>query len=136
MRSYSELIKLTTYDERLHYLELFGEVGKDTFGFDRYLNQNFYRSREWKQARAQTILRDNGFDLGLLDYPIPDGEKILIHHMNPMTKDDILKHPDILLDTEYLISVTHHTHNLIHYGYDNVQPYEYKPRSRNDTLLW
>ena len=134
IRCYSELITLPTYKERFNYLQLNGQVGQDTFGFDRYLNQNFYRSREWKRLRDQIILRDNGCDLGVEGYEIYG--RVLIHHMNPITIRDIETMSDYLLNPEYLICTTHNTHNAIHYGDESLLclgPIERKP---NDTCPW
>lgn len=134
IRCYSELITLPTYKERFNYLQLNGQVGQDTFGFDRYLNQNFYRSREWKRLRDQIILRDNGCDLGIPGYEIYG--RVLIHHMNPITIRDIETMSDYLLNPEYLICTTHNTHNAIHYGDESLLclgPIERKP---NDTCPW
>lgn len=134
IRCYSELIKLPTFEERYKYLRLSGYVGSETFGFDRYLNQIFYRSQKWKSIRDQVIIRDNGCDLGLEGYDIYG--KILIHHMNPITLQDIERESDFLLNPEYLICVTHQTHNAIHYGDENLlvkAPIERKP---NDTCPW
>ena len=134
IRCYSELIALPTYKERFNYLQLNGQVGQDTFGFDRYLNQNFYRSREWKRLRDQIILRDNGCDLGVEGYEIYG--RVLIHHMNPITIRDIETMSDYLLNPEYLICTTHNTHNAIHYGDESLLclgPIERKP---NDTCPW
>lgn len=137
MKTYSELIQFSNYADRVAYLQLNGAVGEDTFGFDRYLNQRFYRSKEWKSVRNEVILRDNACDLGLEDLPIPDGEPILIHHMNPVTKDDILSHSFDILNPEYLISVTRQTHNLIHYGFQNGATIpETLERMPGDTKLW
>lgn len=134
LRSYSELIQLPTYEERYRYLRLQGRVGKDTFGFDRYLNQNFYRSAEWRRVRDQVIVRDNGCDLGMEDRMIYG--KIYIHHMNPITDKDILNATDILLNPEYLICVTHATHNAIHYGDENQLILGPVVRRPNDTCPW
>ena len=106
MRTYSELIKLPTLAERFEYLKLGGVIGEDTFGFERYLNQNFYRSAVWKKIRNQVIIRDNGCELGLEDYPIAG--RIIIHHMNPVDSDDIIHQRDILLNPEFLICVGNH----------------------------
>lgn len=137
MKAYSELMQFSNYADRVAYLKLNGEVGEDTFGFDRYLNQRFYRSNEWRSVRNEVIIRDNACDLGLEDFPIPDGEPILIHHMNPVTKDDILSHSLDILNPEYLICVTRKTHNLIHYGFQagdvQQEPIERMP---GDTKLW
>lgn len=134
IKTYSELITLPTFEERYEYLRLKGVVGKDTFGFDRYLNQNFYRSAEWKKIRDFVIVRDNGCDLGIEDRVIYG--KILIHHMNPITDQDIIHATDALLNPEYLISVTHTTHNAIHYG--DVDLLVTKPivRTKHDTCPW
>lgn len=137
MKKYSDLIQFSTYSDRIKYLQLNGSVGEDTFGFDRYLNQRFYKSNEWKSIRNTVILRDNACDLGLEDLPIPNGEPILIHHLNPITKDDILNGSPSILNPEYLISVTKKTHNLIHYGFseDDIQ-LEVPLRIPGDTNLW
>lgn len=134
IKTYSELIKLPTFEERYRYLRLSGRVGKDTFGFDRYMNQNFYRSREWKRIRDEVIVRDNGCDLGIEDRIIHG--KILIHHMNPITDRDIFDLTEFLLDPEYLICVTHTTHNAIHYGDEDLLITNPVVRTRNDTCPW
>ena len=134
IRTYSELIRLPTFEERFRYLQLSGSVGKETFGFDRYINQNFYRSAAWKRVRDQVIIRDNGCDLGIEDRIIYG--KILIHHMNPISDKDILNLTDILLNPEYLICVTHDTHNAIHYGDENLLIKEPIVRFKNDTCPW
>lgn len=134
IRCYSELITLPTFEERFKYLQLNGQVGKSTFGFDRYINQNFYRSSEWKRVRNEIILRDNGCDLGMEGYEIHG--RILIHHMNPITIADIESMSEYLMNPEYLISTIHNTHNAIHYGDENLlikEPIERKP---NDTCPW
>lgn len=115
IRTYSELITLETFKERFLYLKLDGSIGEDTFGFDRYLNQLFYRSTEWKQVRNFVITRDMGCDLAIPDHEIIN-QQILIHHMNPLTKEDIINKSDYLLNPEYLICTTKRTHNAIHYG--------------------
>ena len=134
LRTYSELISLPTFEERFRYLQLKGAVGKDTFGFDRYLNQQFYRSAEWKKIRDQVIVRDNGCDLGIEDRAIYG--KILIHHMNPITEQDVLRHSDLLTNPEYLICVAHSTHNAIHYGDENLLTLAPVIRTPNDTCPW
>lgn len=134
MKSYSELVRLSTYEDRLSYLKENGLVGEDTFGFDRYLNQNLYKSAEWQRARNYVILRDNGCDVGLDDYPILS--QVYVHHINPITKEDILNHADSLFDPENLICVSHETHNLIHYGYEAPTKREPVIRSKNDTCPW
>ena len=136
IKTYSELITLPTFEERYLYLRLGGKVGEDTFGFDRYLNQVFYRSEEWKAIRRQVIIRDNGCDLGCEDREIPNGVKILIHHMNPITKKDILDRSDFLLNPEYLITTIKHTHDSIHYGDDSSIFTPIIERSKNDTCPW
>lgn len=134
IRTYAELSRLKTFEDRFEYLKISGEVGKDTFGFDRYLNQIFYKSKEWKSIRNQVILRDNGCDLGLDGYDIYG--KILIHHMNPITKEDVLNRSDLLLNPNYLICVTHDTHNAIHYGNKDTLFSSPTERYTNDTCPW
>ena len=134
IKCYSEFIKIPTYEGRYEYLKIGGQVGIATFGFDRYLNQAFYQSPEWKRARYQVIARDNGCDLGFEGYEIQG--KVLVHHMNQITEEDILnRNPDIY-NPEFLISVTPMTHNAIHYGDASLlrlKPVERKP---NDTCPW
>lgn len=134
IKSYSELITLPTFEERFKYLQLNGTVGKDTFGFDRYLNQIFYRSQRWKSIRDLIIIRDNGCDLGVQGYEIHG--RILIHHMNPITLEDLENESDYLLNPEYLICVTHNTHNAIHYGDENLLIKLPPERRPNDTCPW
>lgn len=134
IRTYNELMLLPTFEERFEYLKLSGRVGEETFGFDRWLNQKFYRSAEWKRIRDQVILRDNGCDLGIEGREIYD--KILIHHMNPITKQDILDRSDMLLNPMYLISVTKRTHDAIHYSDDSILMKDPITRSKNDTCPW
>ena len=134
IRTYSELITLPTFEERFKYLQLNGQVGKDTFGFDRYVNQNFYRSLEWKRVRDKVILRDNGCDLGVEGYEIHG--RILIHHMNPITTRDIESMSEYLLNPEYLISTVHNTHNAIHYGDESLLITVPIERTKNDTCPW
>lgn len=134
IRTYSDLSKLTTFEDRYNYLRLNGFVGKETFGFDRYLNQVFYKSAKWRSVRDFVIVRDNGCDLGVEGREIYG--KIIIHHMNPITIYDIEQESDFLLDPEFLISTVHETHNAIHYGDENLlirTPIERKP---NDTCPW
>lgn len=133
-KKYSELICLPTFRERFNYLQLKGKVGEDTFGFDRYINQRFYRSKEWKQIRDQVILRDNGCDLAMVGYDIYG--RVIIHHMNPITVEDISDSTEFLLNPEYLICVTPETHNAIHYGESNLVIPEIKERTPNDTCPW
>lgn len=133
-RTYSELSRLQTFDERFNYLQLNGVVGKDTFGFDRYFNQLFYRSKEWKHIRNIVIIRDNGCDLGCEGHDIYD--KILIHHMNPISIEDINKSSDILLNPEFLICTSQLTHNAIHYGDKSQLIKEPLIRTPGDTCPW
>ena len=134
IRTYSELILLPTFEERFKYLQLNGRVGDDTFGFDRYINQNFYRSAEWKRIRDQVIIRDNGCDLALEGYEIYG--RILIHHMNPITVKDVELSTEYLMNPEYLICVTHNTHNAIHYGDEKLLMKGPVVRTKNDTCPW
>lgn len=133
IRTYSELVKLPAYQDRLKYLQLSSRVGDETFGFDRYLNQSFYKSREWRHCRDQIITRDLGCDLALYGYEIHG--IIYIHHMNPITVNDILDVSDFLLNPEFLVCVSHSTHNLIHFG-DIHQPDIFVSRKPNDTCPW
>lgn len=145
MKSYTELCQLATFEERLKYLELHGEVGKDTFGFDRWLNQAFYQSKEWRQFRDRIIVRDNGCDLGCEDRPITDWvlqggkairPKISIHHLNPITKEDVLQHSKKLLDPENAICVSAATHKAIHYGAGQNAKLPDGDRRPGDTCPW
>lgn len=135
IRTYTELSKLQTFEERFEYLRLDGEVGKDTFGFDRIFNQKFYRSAEWRRIRDQVIIRDNGCDLGILGHEIY-GQRILIHHMNPISLEDLERRTEILMNPEYLITTIHNTHNAIHYGDADLLIKLPKERSKNDTCPW
>ena len=134
IKTYSELITIPTFEERYEYLRLNGRVGEETFGFDRYLNQVFYKSKEWRSIRDYVIARDNGCDLGMEGYEIFG--QILIHHMNPITKEDILERKDVLLNPEYLITTIHNTHNAIQYGDANLLPKDPIERTKNDTCPW
>lgn len=134
LRTYSELVTLPTFEERFRYLKLDGEVGKETFGFDRYLNQLFYKSPEWKSVRNQIIIRDGGCDLGIQGREIYG--RILIHHMNSLTVDNILKRSDLLLNPEYLICTIKRTHDAIHYGDEMLLMAEPVERTKNDTCPW
>ena len=134
IKTYSELILLPTFEERFEYLKLKGSVGKDTFGHDRYLNQVFYTSQEWRRLRDEIIIRDNGCDLGIEDREI--GGKIYIHHLNPLGVNDILAHSEYLTNPEYLICTSFETHNAIHYGDINLLPRNPIERKRNDTCPW
>ena len=135
MRTYSDLILLPTFKERFEYLKLDGRVGEDTFGFDRLINQRFYNSKLWLDAKREVIVRDNGCDLGLSDYEIAG--RILVHHMNPINKEDIIRKSDILLNPEYLISTCKRTHDAIHYGDFNLaNQNKIIERRPNDTCPW
>ena len=134
IRTYSELVKIPSFEARFEYLQLNGSVGEDTFGYDRYLNQLFYRSQKWKRIRDQVIIRDNGCDLGVDGYDIHSN--VIIHHMNPITMEDIKSESEFLLDPEYLITTTHRTHNAIHYGDMSILPARPIERRRNDTCPW
>jgi hypothetical protein len=133
-KRYSELSRFDTFEERYAYLRLGGAVGRSTFGFDRYINQQFYRSREWKNARDFVIVRDDGCDLGVPGYEI-HGE-LLVHHINPMAMDDIVHGESWIFDPEFLITTTHNTHNAIHYGDDSLLPKVVTARQPGDTKLW
>lgn len=134
IKSYSELRTLSTFEERYNYLRLRGKVGQDTFGFDRVFNQMFYSSKEWKSVRDIVIIRDNGCDLGVEGYEIYG--RIIIHHMNPISLDDIRNQSDFLMNPEYLIATTHTTHNAIHYGDEGLLRKAPIERRRNDTCPW
>ena len=134
IRTYSELITLPTFEERYKYLRLGGKVGNETFGFDRYLNQVFYKTNEWLKIRDYVIVRDNGCDLGIEGREIYD--KILVHHMNPITKEDILYRSEYLLNPEYLICTVKRTHDAIHYGDDSLLLVDPIVRTKNDTCPW
>lgn len=134
IRTYSELILIPTFEERFEYLKLGGKVGEDTFGFDRYLNQMLYKLPEWRRTRNYVIDRDNGCDLAIPDHEIHG--KILIHHMNPITVDDILRRRDYVLDPEYLICTILNTHNAIHYGSKELLYKDPIIRTKNDTCPW
>lgn len=134
IRTYSELCKLNSFEDRYNYLKLHGQVCKETFGFDRYLNQIIYKLPEWKSVRDKVIVRDCGCDLGIEGRDI--GEKILVHHMNPITMDDIINHNQDIFNPEYLICVSHQTHNAIHYGDESQLISGPVERSPNDTCPW
>lgn len=134
IKTYSELITLPTFEERYEYLRIGGRVGEETFGFDRYLNQIFYKSKEWLSIRDQVIARDNGCDLGIPGREIH--RRILIHHMNPITVEDILNRSDFLLNPEYLICTVKNTHDAIHYGDENLLNKDPIERTKNDTCPW
>lgn len=135
IRTYTELSKLSTYEERYEYLRLDGVVGEETFGFDRYLNQRFYQNDpEWLQVRDYVIMRDRGCDLGVEGYDIPGN--IIVHHMNPVTKYDLINRTEFLLNPDYLISTASRTHNAIHYGNENLLMKGPVQRTKNDTCPW
>lgn len=134
IRTYTELSRLYSFEERYQYLKLRGTVGYSTFGFDRYINQQFYRSREWKLIRDEVITRDEGLDLGAEGYEIFD--RIIIHHMNPMTVKDISHGDYSILNPDFLITTTHRTHNAIHYGDESLLPKPFVERRPGDTKLW
>lgn len=134
IRTYSELITIPTFEERYKYLKIGGKVGEETFGFERYLNQEFYKSYEWQSIRRQVIVRDLGCDLGIKDREIHG--KIIVHHMNPITIDDIIEASDFLLNPEYLICTLKSTHDAIHYGDESLLIKAPVERTKNDTCLW
>lgn len=134
IRCYKDLRQLHSIFDRYNYLKLSGEVGTSTFGFDRYLNQVFYKSREWQDARQAVILRDEGCDLGVPGYPIAKG--LIVHHMNPITIDDIFERKSEIFDPEYLICVSSQTHNAIHYGNSELLPRDPIERRPGDTCPW
>lgn len=134
IRTYSDLSRLETFEERYRYLSLQGNVGEATFGFDRYINQQFYRSTEWRRLRYHVIARDNGCDLGVEGRDIH--ARLIIHHMNPMTFSDIAQSDSSILDPEFLITTTHQTHNAIHYGDERQLLRPLVERKPGDTKLW
>lgn len=134
VRTYSDLRQFHTFEERYDYLRLYGVVGDPTFGYDRHINQALYASLEWSYARRQAILRDNGCDLGVPGYEI-HGE-LLVHHMNPITVEDIIDRLDYVLDPEFLITTTMNTHNAIHYGDKSLLRTQFVERKIGDTRLW
>lgn len=135
IRTYTELIRYSSWEERFNYLRLHGVVTGETFGVSRYLNQSFYHSKEWQHIRDQVILRDNGCDLGIPNYEIKG--KIYIHHMNPLTAEDLLNMTDSVFDLNNLICVSYETHNAIHYGSDEyIRSRQYVERTPNDTCPW
>jgi hypothetical protein len=134
MRRYSELKRLKTFKERYEYLRIGGLVGESTFGFERYLNQALYTSQKWKSIRNEVIIRDNGCDLGIEGYDIYD--KIIIHHMNPLTREQMRDPDESIFDPEFLICVSHDTHNAIHYGDESLLPEIFVERRPNDTCPW
>lgn len=134
IRRFSDLAQLDSFEDRFEYLKLGGSVGHATFGFDRWLNQAFYRSRAWKDARRLALIRDNGMDLGVYGYEIHDSP--LIHHMNPVSREDITEGADWIFDPEYLITTTQRTHNAIHYGDRSLLRQPIVERRPGDTKLW
>lgn len=135
IKSYSEMIRLNTFLERFEYLKLKGKVGDETFGYSRYLNQHFYHTREWKDVRDQVIIRDNGCDLAMPDREIRD--RILIHHINPITEEDILDRNPLVFDLDNLVCVSKLTHDAIHYGDSNLLLSDtIVIRTKNDTCPW
>ena len=134
IKTYSELSKLTTFEERYRYLRLGGRVGEETFGFDRWINQMFYKDPEWLKIRDEVIIRDNGCDLGIEGREIYS--RIIVHHMNPITKADILDRSEFLLNPEYLICTVKNTHDAIHYGDENLLITLPMERNVNDTCPW
>lgn len=134
IRRYSELKQIKTFTERYEYLRLGGVVGRSTFGFDRYLNQRLYTSRRWRRTRDSLIIRDEGCDLGMLDYEI--NSVIIVHHMNTVTLEQLESLDDSIFDPEFLICTSHSTHNAIHYGDDSLLPRLPIVRSRGDTTPW
>lgn len=133
-KTYSELIELKTFVDRFNYLKLDGEVGIETFGFDRYLNQALYNSQHWDRARRKVIIRDNGCNLGIIGREIYKG--IIIHHMNPITKDDIIRRDPKIFNPEFLITTNLRTHNAIHYSDESILQDVLIERTKNDTIPW
>lgn len=133
-RTYGELRLIDSYEDRFDYLQLSGEVGGRTFGSERYLNQSFYKSREWKQVRSAVIARDNGLDMAHPDFPILG--QVLVHHINPLTVEEVEQGADSLFDMNNLVCVSHKTHNAIHYGSKELLPKPYLERTPGDTKLW
>ena len=133
-KCYTELSKLTTFNERFNYLKLDGIVGEETFGYDRILNQLLYKSKKRRKVRDEVLIRDNGGDLGLEDYPI--NGRAIIHHMNPITVEDVLNDKPEIFDPEYLITVSNSTHNAIHFSNENNLQKDPIERTQNDTCLW
>lgn len=137
IRTYTELMQLPDFISRYEYLRLGGKVGEDTFGFDRWLNQDFYTSKEWRKFRREIISRDLGCDLACKDRPFLQGETVIIHHMNLIDKNDIINHTEFLMDPEYVIATSSNTHNAIHYGDRSLlKVFEPTIRRANDTCPW
>lgn len=133
-RTVREMMRLETFEERFEYLRLDGVVGEETFGFDRWVNQAFYRSEVWRRARREVIVRDRGMDLAVPGRPINGA--VTVHHINPLTISDLTEHEAWVVDPNYLVCVSHDTHNAIHYGDENLLLKDYEPRTPGDTLLW
>ena len=134
IRTYSEMITLKTYEERFDYLKIGGQVGQETFGYDRYLNQILYNTKQWKKFRREIIIRDNACDLACEGYEI--NYRILVHHINPITVEDIINRNPMIFDPENAITTTHRTHNAIHYGDKNLLMLQSMERTPNDTCPW
>lgn len=134
IRCYKDLSRLESFMERYQYLKIHGKVGEETFGLDRYINQSLYKSQRWKNIRSQVIIRDNGCDLGVDGHEID--RYIVVHHMNPITLEDIEEERDVVFDPEYLICCTSRTHQAIHFGDEELLPKDYVERRPNDTCLW
>lgn len=134
VRNYSDLCRIQTFEERYHYLKLDGAVGDITFGHDRWLNQQFYTSAQWRELRHYVIARDEGCDLAWPEFPIQT--RLFIHHMNPMTADQVAHGEEVILDPNFLITVSHRTHNAIHYGDESQLPRIFVERRPGDTKLW
>lgn len=137
IRTYTELLQIPTFEERYEYLRIGGAVGEDTFGYDRWINQDFYRSTEWRKFRRQIIARDLGCDLACKDRPFLNGELVVIHHMNPIDKNDIIHSTEFLMDPEYVIATSDNTHRAIHYGDQSLlKVFEPIVRHPNDMVPW
>ena len=134
MLTYSELIQIPTFIDRFRYLKLSASVGEETYGWDRYLNQTLYKSKEWRETRERIIIRDDGCDLAHPDYLI--GGRILIHHLNPITKRDILDRNPLIFDLENLVCISHITHEAVHYGSEDLLMKDFVERTPGDTNLW
>ena len=133
--TYKELIQLSTFEDRFEYLRIGANIGEETFGFNRYLNQSFYHSPEWKRFRREIILRDDGCDLAIKDRPIKG--RVILHHLNPISESDIFDHTDVLFDPNNVICVSHDTHNALHYGdISLLAPSSVNERLPGDTKLW
>jgi len=134
IKCYRDLIQLESFIERYQYLKLHGKVGEDTFGLDRYVNQTLYKSHKWRRTRSQIIIRDNGCDLGVEGHELDN--YIVVHHMNPITLEDIEEERDIIFDPENLICCSSRTHQAIHFGDEGLLPKDFVQRRPNDTCLW